>query len=320
MNRADSKRGYEPLLSTAPIFRFDFSGEAHLIGTGFWITDRGHLITAWHVIADNIGDDGVDKGPILAIQRVADGSSVVRMLRKSDKHSTIDIALSETAPYIEGEHPPTIAQVMTLEVPAMGSKVFTHAFTLGRRPESARGFCATSFNATLQETATGAEYDLACEAHVGSGNVVAVHPERRDAVMLPFPCFQSDVPLHPAHSGGPIFDQFGRVCGINCSSYEGVDVSFHALVQGVLALRARDVEFIPEDPTPRQRTILELGLARRVLFHPPVERFLSPWWYRWALWPYQRFLDVLETIRWRLVESHRRRQVQREDRRPPPRD
>ncbi|SRR6266852_2203222 len=56
------------LIGIAPIYKVSFEGEAELIGTGFWVTEKGHLITAWHVIADNIGKDGVDTGPIYAMQ------------------------------------------------------------------------------------------------------------------------------------------------------------------------------------------------------------------------------------------------------------
>src|SRR5437763_14212246 len=80
----------------APIYKVSLEGKADLIGTGFWITEKGHLITAWHVIADNIGDDGQDRGPIYAAQITSDSRIVLRVLRKSDKHPEYDLAYSET--------------------------------------------------------------------------------------------------------------------------------------------------------------------------------------------------------------------------------
>ena len=80
----------------AAIYKVSLEGEAKLIGTGFWITETGHLITAWHVIEDNIGEDGVDRGPIYAMQALGSGTAIPRVLRKSDKHKIFDLALTET--------------------------------------------------------------------------------------------------------------------------------------------------------------------------------------------------------------------------------
>lgn len=40
----------------------------------------------------------------------------------------------------------------------------------------------------------------------------------RDSVMLPFSCLQSDIPIYGANSGGPVFDDEGRACAVNCTS------------------------------------------------------------------------------------------------------
>ena len=67
-----------------------------MIGSGFWLTEKGHLVTAWHVIADNIGKNGIDEGPIYAMQTYGDRRAVPRVLRKTSQHRTYDLALSET--------------------------------------------------------------------------------------------------------------------------------------------------------------------------------------------------------------------------------
>jgi hypothetical protein len=85
------------LRGIAPIYKVSFSGEATLVGTGFWVTERGHIVTAWHVIADNIGPDGIDTGPIFAMCMSADRTHTARALRKSYKHDDFDLALSETS-------------------------------------------------------------------------------------------------------------------------------------------------------------------------------------------------------------------------------
>jgi hypothetical protein len=85
--RQKRQRGIaDGITGIAPIYKVSLEGNVDLIGTGFWITEKGHLITAWHVIADNISKDGEDGGPIYAIQTYADRGVVPRVLRKSYQH------------------------------------------------------------------------------------------------------------------------------------------------------------------------------------------------------------------------------------------
>ena len=92
-----TRKDLDFLTGIAPVFRVDpDTNEVHLIGTGFWVTEMGHLVTAWHVVQENIDRSGVDCGPIFALQTFADRSVVVRSFTKSDKHPQFDLALSET--------------------------------------------------------------------------------------------------------------------------------------------------------------------------------------------------------------------------------
>lgn len=77
-----------------------------------------------------------------------------------------------------------------------------------------------------------------------SGDVQAVHPEYRDRSMLPFPCFQTDARFDPGMSGGPVFDAFGRVCGIvssNIPPHEESEphISYVSLIWPALGLQVR---------------------------------------------------------------------------------
>jgi hypothetical protein len=295
----------DPLVGTAPIFKIRPNGVAQLIGTGFWITSLGHLVTAWHVIDDNIGRDGVDEGPIFAVQTLPNRTMVVRSLRKSYRHDTFDLALSETLSPL-GHDTPTIPHLLTLDEPPLGTRVHTHSFLLPEQDfsrEANRGISTFTFLGEGSDPERDLRFPLSFMARVGFGTVAARFPERRDAVMLPFPCFQSDIPLYGANSGGPVFDEKGRVCGINCTSYEGSDASFHLPIKGVLSLVARDIELIPEDPVSRRRSVLELGLAERVLFDPPLSKVFCSLPVRMLLWPYHRAMNWWCGLRWKIHES-----------------
>lgn len=50
------------------------------------------------------------------------------------------------------------------------------------------------------------------------GEVKAVHNQKRDNCRLPFPCFQTNARYDGAMSGGPVFKDTGKLCGIICSN------------------------------------------------------------------------------------------------------
>jgi hypothetical protein len=256
------------------------------------------------VIADNIGKDGVDEGPIYAMQTYADRKVVPRLLRKTSQHKLYDLALSETVGLDGYDADPTWTFAMTMGEPKVGDPVGTYSFLSTDQKfdgEKYAGISSDKFSATLAIQDLRLIYRLNFAARVNRGEVLEVFPDGRDRVMMPFPCFRSDIPIYGANSGGPVFDKAGRVCGINCTSYEGQDISFHMPMKGVLELWARDIEFIPEDPAPRNRSVLEMGLAQRVYFHPPLAKFLFPLWARMLMRPYHWYLNLMARIRWKLA-------------------
>jgi|GEM_PF-2940571 len=50
------------------------------------------------------------------------------------------------------------------------------------------------------------------------GEVVEVYPQKRDSVSLTFPSFMVNARFDGGMSGGPVFNEAGRLCGIVCSS------------------------------------------------------------------------------------------------------
>jgi hypothetical protein len=302
LHRQKRQRGMaDGLTGIAPIYKVSLDGSAELIGTGFWVTEKGHLITAWHVIADNIGDDGEDQGPIYAAQTTADRKVIIRVLRKTCQHPLYDLALSETVGPGGYDADPTWTFSLTLTEPKIGDSVGTYSFlSPGQKFEGEKyeGISTDWFRGSLIIPGLQLIYELQYAARVNRGQVVEVFPEGRDRVIMPFPCFRSDIPIYGANSGGPVFDHLGRVCGVNCTSYEGQDISFHMPLTGILDLWARDIELIPEAPIPGNRTISEMGFARRVELHPRLPQFFIPLWRRIFLWPVRQFLYLWAWVRW----------------------
>jgi len=258
----------------APVFRFDFAtSEVHLIGTGFWVTKAGHLVTAWHVVGENIGEDGVDRGPIFALQTFPDRSFAVRNFHKSDRHPLFDLALSETVAAPPFGERPTSPIAMSLDELKVGDPVFSFAVLADGQTfqnEKLPGLTALRFAGEMSVDGISSVTSVKFAVRLSIGYVSEIFEKMRDRVMLPFPCIQTDVPIYGANSGGPLFDVRGRICAVHCTSFGGNDIAFHVPIQGVLQLRARVESLGIEDLVRKQRSILELAAAQKVLFHPPM--------------------------------------------------
>lgn len=257
----------------APVFRLDeIGGQAHLIGTGFWVTEFGHLITARHVIDENI-HAGADRGYIFAIQTFADRSVAVRNFAKSDLHPLFDLALSETT--VQTGHPdrPTNPVTMSIEEPQVGDEVFSFAILSEEQQfndEAIPGITTAYFAGSIAALELSLVTDIRFAVRLSFGSITEIFREKRDQVIYPYPCLQSNVPIYGGNSGGPLFDVRGRVRAISASSYEGTDISFHIPVYCALALEARTCSLgITEAGTDR-RNISELAIRQKVRFLPPL--------------------------------------------------
>lgn len=56
------------------------------------------------------------------------------------------------------------------------------------------------------------------DSRTSIGEVKEVHDQKRDNCRLTFPCFQTNARYDGAMSGGPVFKDSGRLCGIICSN------------------------------------------------------------------------------------------------------
>lgn len=67
----------------------------------------------------------------------------------------------------------------------------------------------------------GGIIEIINEGQANFGVVNNVYNGYRDRVMLPCPCFEVGVNFGSRMSGGPVFDEQGKICGIVSSSIEG---------------------------------------------------------------------------------------------------
>lgn len=269
-----TRKELDLLTGIAPVFRIDLAiGKVELIGTGFWVTHAGHLVTAWHVVDENIGPDGVDKGPIFAIQTFPDRSFAVRAFAKTDKHPDFDLALSETTPVDHEGELRTSPIAMALDEVRIGEPVFSFAVLAHNQAfegDDLPGMTTAIFSGDLSMGTLVQRVPVQFAVRLSFGEVTNIFETMRDRVMLPFPCIQTSVPIYGGNSGGPLFDVRGRICAVNCTSFGGNDISFHVPVQGVLQLRLRAQSVGIVDSSRKRRSVLELAAAGMVAFDPPM--------------------------------------------------
>jgi Trypsin-like peptidase domain len=113
------------------------------------------------------------------------------------------------------------------------------------------------------------------------GEVKAVHNQKRDSSRLFFPCFQTNARYDGGMSGGPVFNEMGKLCGIICSNMppyaDGKDhVSYVTSLWPLMGIRI-DLERMGH---PRNIKYPMLELARDKLIH-------ADGWERIVLFPDQ---------------------------------
>ena len=67
------------------------------------------------------------------------------------------------------------------------------------------------------------------------GEVITVYDQRRDTKLISFPAFQTNARFDPGMSGGPVFNDSGKLCGLICSGMfldnsESDHISFASLL------------------------------------------------------------------------------------------
>ena len=69
------------------------------------------------------------------------------------------------------------------------------------------------------------------------GVVREIHDWRRDKVNLPFPCYRVGARFDAGMSGGPVFDEYGSLCGLVCASPDfSRAVGYKAVSCGIIGL------------------------------------------------------------------------------------
>ncbi len=196
-----------------PIFRLDENNCYYLVGTGFFIANDGIFITAKHVI-----EEIVEHENDAYILHFYGDTYVMRKMAFFTLHEEADIAVAmldriqfkDSGLYLDNSW-----SAINLNKPNLGDNLSTYAYpkTMVRREDV---------------------QSIDVIPTVYEGEIVKVYPIQRDSLMIRSPCYQVEMGIAGGASGGPVFDESGKVVAINTSSVEGESVTFVSCIQAIL--------------------------------------------------------------------------------------
>ncbi len=169
-----------------------------------------------------------------------------------------DLALFHTTPYNDtaGAEKTTASVGLDLTPPFVGSRVVGYGYhsSSGRITVDADGKKQIAVNS---------------DGSASVGEVREIHRLSRDSAMLTFPCFRVNARFDGGMSGGPLFGDNGRLCGVICSSLpagsgDQEDCSYAATLWPLMGL-AIDANPSPYGILNSSYPLLEL--ARRQIIH-----------------------------------------------------
>lgn len=183
-------------------------GSACMVGPGI-------AITASHVVREAVRDGFA----ITAISIHQDHLEIWRALRIPHGDDDLAILCLELASDIP-DNRSFRQSILSTRLPRKGETVMICGFRAWDMQYN--------FDSQLQLDFTGHVY-------ISVGDVTDVYPEKRDAVMLPWPCFEIDTPTIGAMSGGPVFDENGNVIGILSTSFSSGPPSYASCIYPVIS-------------------------------------------------------------------------------------
>ena len=203
----------------------DFYSDAPVVVGTATIFCRHLLVTARHVLTDpavlagarSLDPDSpeagisVDRG-LAAVQVTPGPEYVIWDVVSAIAHPNSDLALlhvssNPRSSRSENAHPSNAPAVNPF-APHVGERIAAFGYRRGRARAS-------------RNHAADLHIDLKDEFMSSVGFVREIHERGRDSVMLPFPCYRVGARFDAGMSGGPVFDEYGSLCGLVCANVDG---------------------------------------------------------------------------------------------------
>ena len=214
-----------PIAELALRLVVDFESDAPLVVGSATVLCRHLLVTAKHVLESIPGlpdarstdstspTAGIPVDRSLAAVQVLPGPEyVIWDVTFACAHPGSDLALLRTSSNPRTSDPDGPSRWNAPRVnpfaPQMDERVAAFGYTKGRARAS-------------KNSAGGLHIAVDDEFMSSIGVVREIHDWRRDEVILPFPCYRVSARFDAGMSGGPVFDEYGSLCGLVCASVDG---------------------------------------------------------------------------------------------------
>lgn len=224
-----------PGSGVVPVLKRLGAGRLSVEGTGFFIARYGLFVTAAHVIQELVADHRLGIAFVLHVpEELKDGVHLRRIIHAAYLNE-VDLAIGQADNYVE-KYPQNplsnLSSILTSHSPTIGSPVHTYAY-----PE----------NKVLDFRDDDSVPEL--RADYFEGNLLDIVPH---APFLPYPVYQTSIRIRGGASGGPVFDESGKVIGVNCrgwdfdgAEHEGDELSTVIPIRHLLDLALEPVQ-LPE--------------------------------------------------------------------------
>jgi S1-C subfamily serine protease len=232
------------------------------VGTAFAIHPHGLLLTARHVLEEAVSHAE-------ARQRL-DGTSCqhyeLQALYMSSGSSGTEL-LGGPLPVLElwGDEHQDVA-IVRVDLPrnvVTGEPLRLRTAVLGTRPpKEGNPVVAVGYYKMAASSVTAGQLTYQQETAISAGRVTEVFHERRDRTLAKYPCFHVDARFDSGMSGGPIFDDRNRVCGIVSRGVTSVDGQHTGLGASIWPALALPMQL---NVTGEMETTTLFDLARRKL-------------------------------------------------------
>ena len=200
---------------SARLIVFPNPDELYISGSCFRVA-KNLYVTAKHVIEDYLHRFRTTNGEISfeiwAVHIKPGAEYSIWVVDRAWMSPISDMTVLHTKPYndVAANEVDILSAGMELRPPCVGERVvgFGHHSPTGQITYSKDGTRHIEVNAFGAATV---------------GEVREVHHEKRDSVRLTFPCYQVNARFDGSMSGGPVFSDRGRVCGVICSNLPPVE-------------------------------------------------------------------------------------------------
>lgn len=214
------------------------------VGTGFFVGMNGLFVTAKHVIEAALNSDGRPSWQLGILQLMPENKFYLREIILVASHPFADISIGYAIPMkhkITGLPMSNKTLTLASEAPPIGSDVFTYAYPRTRVIGSEPG-----------------TENLECTPGYFVGKLSEAHPNGRDRVLLPGPCFRTSMVIHGGASGGPVMTVDGRVFAVNSTGVTDDTVSYVSCVSSAFDLPIPNV-VLPDGSARNSCTLREFN-------------------------------------------------------------